>query len=108
MFDFRIVPTVWYFRIVSTMWYFRIVPTVRYFRIVSTVWYFRIVSTVWYFHFYFHFITQTLIFTMSKQYTLHFQDILFTIYKHDSRHIKIVLNGEIYKGKTKDLRHDIH
>jgi hypothetical protein len=49
IFDFRIVPTVWYFRIVSTVWYFRIVPTVWYFRIVPTVWYFRIVSTVWYF-----------------------------------------------------------
>ena len=48
MFDFGIVPTVWYFRIVPTVWYFRIVPTVWYFRIVPTVWYFRIVPTVWF------------------------------------------------------------
>ena len=31
IFDFGIVPTVWYF------WYFRIVPTVWYFRIAPTV-----------------------------------------------------------------------
>ena len=49
IFDFGIVPTVWYFGIVPTVWYFGIVPTVWYFRIVPIVWYFRIVPTVWYF-----------------------------------------------------------
>ena len=39
MFDFGIVPTVWYFGNVPTVWYFGIVPTVWYFGIVPTVWY---------------------------------------------------------------------
>jgi hypothetical protein len=39
IFDFGIVPTVWYFGIVPTVWYFGIVPTVWYFGIVPTVWY---------------------------------------------------------------------
>jgi hypothetical protein len=37
IFDFRIVPTVWYFRIVPTVWYFTIVPTVWYYTIVPTL-----------------------------------------------------------------------
>ena len=57
MFDFGIVPTVWYFGIVPTVWYFGIVLTVWYFGIVPTVWYFGIVPTVWYL-FVFHFITK--------------------------------------------------
>jgi hypothetical protein len=40
IFDFGIVPTVWYFFIVPTVWYFFIVPTVWYFFIVPTVRYF--------------------------------------------------------------------
>ena len=76
IFDFGIVPTMWYFRIVPTMWYFRIVPTVWYFGIVPTVWYFEIVPTMWYFLFSFYFLlwlfysnslkTRTLIFTERK------------------------------------------
>ena len=46
IFDFGVIPTVWYFGVVPTVWYFGVVPT---------VWYFGVVPTVWYF-FVFHFI----------------------------------------------------